>query len=167
MSIHYDTRIKTNSVAPVRVVAPQEFVDEYDFRSYTTTLVLSSMATIAIVAANSWAYAVDPLAVGNSGLRSAELYVFWAAWILLCTGPVGAVLWSQYRSVPVWFVPSIALLWPVALLAIQVTLRVEYGRWFFDYLQTNPIMWVTDAVIPVVLLWVHFRTRALVRSVNA
>ena len=167
MSIHIDTRIKSNHVAPVRAVAPQEFVDEYDFRSYTTTLIVSSMVATAIVASHSWAYVVDPLAAGNSMLRSAELYVFWASWILLCVGPVAALIWSQYRRVWAWLIPAIALLWPLTLLAIHVTLRVEYGTWFLDYLETNPIMWITDAVIPAVLLWVHFRMRALVRGINA
>jgi hypothetical protein len=166
MSIQFDTRPKTITTIPVRTAAPQEFVDEYDFRTYTTTLIVSSMTATAIVAANSWAYVVDPLAAGNSMLRSAELYVFWAAWMLLCVGPVAALIWSQYRRVWAWFIPAVAILWPMTLLAIQVTLRVEYGTWFLDYLETHPIMWITDAAIPVALLWVHFRTRAMVRSIN-
>ena len=78
MSIQFDTRPKTISTIPVRAAAPQEFVDEYDFRTYTTTLIVSSMGATAIVASHSWAYVVNPLAAGNTMIRTAELYVFWA-----------------------------------------------------------------------------------------
>jgi hypothetical protein len=144
-----------------------DFVDPFDFRTYVSTLLVSSLVATAIVASHSWAYVVDPQVAGISALRSVELYVFWAAWILLCAGPTFAVVWSQYRRVWSWFIPTIALLWPVTLLAIHATLAYEFGDWFFDYLQENPVMWITDTVIPVVLLFVHFRTARQCRSLNS
>lgn len=147
--------------------ARRDFVSPFDFRGYITTLLLSSWAATAVVASHSWAYVVDPRAAGVSPLRSAELYVFWAAWILLCVGPMIAVIWSQYRDVWSWFIPTIAIAWPVTLLAIHATLNYEFGNWYFGYLQENPMMYVTDVVIPATLLIVHFRVRRQCATLNS
>jgi hypothetical protein len=144
-----------------------DLVDPFDFRGYVSTLLVCGWVATAIVASHSWAYVVDPQAAGISALRSSELYVFWAAWILLCAGPVVAVIWSQYRSVWSWFIPTIAILWPATLFAIHATLNFEFGNWYLGYLSETPVMWVTDVVIPAVLLFAHFRTQRQCRSLNS
>ena len=175
MSIHVERSVDEQVRADVEVVRrvsssketiQRLFIDPFDFSWYVTTLIVTSMVSIAVVASHSWAYLVNPMADGISTLRSIELYVFWAAWVLLCVGPVGAVIWSQYRNVWRWFIPAIAALWPATLLAIHATLRAEFGNWYFDYLNQHPWMYLTDVVVPLVLLGAQWRAQWLARNLN-
>lgn len=177
MSLHIETssqnsRSATPELDVIRRVSSSKeslrrlFIDPFDFSWYITTLLVTSMVSTAVVASHSWAYLVNPQGAGISTLRSVELYVFWAAWILLCIGPVSAVIWSQYRNVWRWFIPSIATLWPATLLAIHATLKVEFGDWYFGYLNQHPWMYLTDVVVPLVLIGAQWRAQWLAKSLN-
>lgn len=64
------------------------------------------------------------------------------------------VLWaysSGYRNIIRWL-PVVALWWPISLLLSHITVVLQGGEWYVDYLARFPIFLFTDIALPAVLL---------------
>ena len=118
---------------------------------------LGWLASVVVVA--NWAFFfVDPFVTHNN-LRRLELVLFIAGWVLLTLGPVFiAIRMLLVTDEDLRYLRVIALLYPLAVLSIQVTLYVQShvnSRHFYQpysYLQSNYWFVVTDIVVPLALL---------------
>jgi len=120
------------------------------------TFVLGWLASL-IVASHTWAFVINPFA-GQDYLRSTELILFWFGWMALVAGPGVvsiAALMGHFR--PISYLGAIALVHPLSVLLLQVTLRVQQGRWYFSYLTDNIWFLLSDAIIPL-LLWIAHKS---------
>lgn len=95
-------------------------------------------------------------------VRAIELTVSSIGWILLLLGP--AIILIRYgsgSSSSIKFLPYIALVWPISLVASHITLFLQKGTWYTGYLIQYPIFVLTDILLPVFLiyLWDVLRPR--------
>ncbi len=117
-----------------------------------SALILASFVAAGVVFSHLKFYAVNPLTF-NSLLLKVALVAYNIGWILLTVGPlyIGlSLVWGRRR--PLRRLVIVALLWPIAVLVLHAILRVQDGEWFFGYIKVNPILFVTEVVLPVVLL---------------
>ncbi len=105
----------------------------------------------------------NPMAEGDP-VRAIELTVSSIGWILLLLGPAIILMrYSSGRFTLIKFLPLIALVWPVSLIATHVTLYLQKGVWYTGYLIQYPIFVLSDIVLPIFLvyLWDILRPRHL------
>lgn len=127
--------------------------DESVLNSSFIIVAITTLATWVVIASQAWAFFPDPVNSGNT-LRGIELALSTVAWVLLAVGPI-AVL-TAFRAgddFVLKYLPVVALAWPLSVLVIHLTLRLQAGAWYFDYLWNYPAFLVTDVVAPVVYLW--------------
>jgi hypothetical protein len=123
---------------------------------------VTTLATWLVIGLNQWAYYSNPVdpTVDISDLRRFELAISVIAWVFLAFGPA-AIVWafSAGDRVVLRLLPAVALLWPLCVVAIQLTLRLQYGEWFVGYYQDRPWFLITDLFAPIVYLIVARRLR--------
>jgi len=103
----------------------------------------------------------NPMAEGDP-VRAIELTVSSIGWLLLLFGP--AVILMRYESgrfTLIRFLPIVALVWPISLIANHLTLFLQKGIWYTGYLIQYPIFVLSDIVLPLFLiyLWDILRPR--------
>jgi hypothetical protein len=103
----------------------------------------------------------NPMAEGDP-VRALELTVSSVGWVLLALGP--AIILMRYREgrfTLIRFLPIVALVWPVSLIANHLTLFLQKGVWYTGYLIQYPIFLLSDIVLPIFLiyLWDILRPR--------
>jgi len=95
----------------------------------------------------------NPMAEGDP-VRAIELTISSIGWILLLVGP--AVILMRYASGHsnlVRFLPIVAVVWPISLIASHITLFLQKGTWYTGYLIQYPIFVLTDILLPVFLIY--------------
>ncbi len=93
-------------------------------------------------------------------LRQVQLLVSTLGWISLSSVvPLLLLMIAQGHHKLVQLLPYAGLLWPVGVASTQLTLRIQNGVWFTNYLTTYPVFIVTEIVLPlcVVLIWKQLR----------
>ena len=103
----------------------------------------------------------NPMAEGDP-VRAIELTVSSIGWVLLLVGPAAILMrYSSGRFTMIRFLPIVALVWPVSLIANHVTLFLQKGIWYTGYLVQYPIFLLSDIVLPIFLiyLWDILRPR--------
>ena len=108
----------------------------------------------------------NPMAEGDP-TRAMELSVSTVGWLLLLFGP--SFILMRYRSgrfTLIRFLPVVALVWPISLIANHVTLYLQKGIWYTGYLVQYPIFVLSDIVLPIFLiyLWDILRPRHLLQG---
>ena len=117
-----------------------------------------SIAATAVIFMHSPAYIVNPFEASYSFIRKVELLLFLAGWLAVCLGPVAISVASRMgKAVPDWSVLAIGVGWPGVIALVQVTLFLEYGQWYFGYLQSNPLLLISDVIAPAALVVAHLR----------
>lgn len=128
---------------------------------------ITTISTWLVIAFNQWAYFANPTdsTVAISDLRRYELAISVVGWVLLAVAPA-AIVWafSAGDRVVIRLLPAAALLWPLSVFAIQLTLRAEFGEWFVGYYQTRPWFLITDLFAPVVYLIVAQQLRGVAEA---
>jgi hypothetical protein len=123
---------------------------------------LTTLATWLVIGLNQWAFFANPAdtTVVISDLRRFELAISVVGWVLLAVGPA-AIVWafSAGDRVVLRLLPVAALLWPASVIAIQLTLRVQYGEWYVGYYQDRPWFLITDLFAPIFYLMVSRKLR--------
>ena len=124
------------------------FVSE---RVAAIAVTLSTISFWLVVATYPGLFFFNPF-VGTDPILRFEQSVSTVAWPLFGILPLLAA-WvpriGKVSTAPAFILG--ALLWPIIVLVIQVTLTTK-GFGFYSYLATYPIMALTDLVVPVVLL---------------
>ena len=103
----------------------------------------------------------NPMAEGDP-VRAIELTVSSFGWVLLLVGPAAILMrYSSGRFTMIRFLPIVALVWPVSLIANHVTLFLQKEVWYTGYLVQYPIFLLSDIVLPIFLifLWDILRPR--------
>ena len=103
----------------------------------------------------------NPMAEGDP-VRAIELTVSSFGWVLLLVGPAAILMrYSSGRFTMIRFLPIVALVWPVSLIANHVTLFLQKEVWYTGYLIQYPIFLLSDIVLPIFLiyLWDILRPR--------
>jgi hypothetical protein len=103
----------------------------------------------------------NPMAEGDP-VRALELTVSSVGWVLLALGPAVILMrYSEGRFTMIRFLPIVALVWPISLIANHLTLFLQKGVWYTGYLIQYPIFWLSDIVLPIFLvyLWDILRPR--------
>ena len=125
---------------------------------------VTTISTWLVIALNQWAYFANPTDTSTviSDLRRYELAISVVGWVLLAVAPA-AIVWafSAGDRVVIRLLPAAALLWPVSVFAIQLTLRAEFGQWFVGYYQDRPWFLITDLFAPVIYLIVAHQLRSV------
>lgn len=87
--------------------------------------------------------------------RSFTLTLTTLGWVLLATAPV-IILWlySVGQRLAIRWLPLIALWWPISLLISHITVYLQDGQWYFNYLVDYPIFLFTDILLPLIMLGV-------------
>ena len=103
----------------------------------------------------------NPMAEGDP-VRALELTVSSIGWLTLLFGP--AIILMRYSSgsfTLIRFLPVVAALWPISLVANHITLFLQKGVWYTGYLVEYPIFVVSDIILPLFLiyLWDILRPR--------
>ncbi len=128
---------------------------------------LTTLATWVVIGLNQWAYFANPAdtTVAISDLRRFELALSVIGWVLLAVGPA-AIVWafSAGDRVVLRLLPAAALMWPACVIAIQLTLRIQYGEWYVGYYQDRPWFLITDLFAPIVYLIVARQLRQVAVS---
>ena len=104
---------------------------------------------------------VDPF-LSHNRLRQVELVLFIAGWMLMCLGPIAiAIRMLLVTDEELRFLPIVALLYPVSVLIIQLTLwqQSNHHQKPYSYLADNPWFIITDLIVPVGLLLVDYVVR--------
>jgi len=108
----------------------------------------------------------NPMAEGDP-TRALELSVSSVGWLLLLIGPAVILMrYSTGRFTLIRFLPFVALVWPISLIANHVTLFLQKGVWYTGYLIQYPIFVLSDIVLPIFLifLWDILRPRNPIRG---
>lgn len=127
--------------------------DESVLNSSFTIVALTTLATWIVIATQAWAFFPDPVNSGGT-LRGIELALSTVAWVLLAVGPIAVLIaFRAGDDFVLRYLPIVALAWPVSVLVIHLTLRVQNGAWYFDYLWNYPAFLVTDVLAPIVYFW--------------
>lgn len=125
---------------------------------------ITTISTWLVIGLNQWAYFANPTdaSIVMSDLRRYELAISVVGWVLLAVAPA-AIVWafSAGDRVVVRLLPVAALLWPVSVFAIQLTLRAEFGEWYVGYYQDRPWFLITDLFAPVIYLIVAHQLRSV------
>ena len=103
----------------------------------------------------------NPMVEGDP-VRAIELTVSSIGWILLLLGPaIVLIRYGSGNSSLIKFLPYIALIWPVSLIASHITLFLQKGTWYTGYLIQYPVFVLTDILLPIFLiyLWDVLRPR--------
>jgi hypothetical protein len=103
----------------------------------------------------------NPMAEGDP-VRALELTVSSVGWVLLALGPAIILMrYSEGRFKMIRFLPIVALVWPISLIANHLTLFLQKGVWYTGYLIQYPIFLLSDIVLPIFLiyLWDILRPR--------
>ncbi len=111
--------------------------------------------------------------LGNQNMvRRYELVISTVGWISISTlAPILLLLYSSSYNKIGRLLPFCALLWPVSLIASQITRYVQSGSFYFGYLRSFPIFIFTDILLPIILMtvWLAIRhqRRSLARGVTS
>lgn len=94
----------------------------------------------------------NPWGSGDA-MRSITLTLSSIGWILISLGPL-VLLWlyAAGRRDAIRWLPVVALWWPISLLISHITVFLETGHGYVDYLATYPIFLFTDIALPVLLM---------------
>lgn len=96
----------------------------------------------------------------TDGLRLVILVLSTIAWITLALGPAIIFIFVALgRQRAINALPYVALFWPLMLVINHLQLLIGYGNAYLEYLVNFPIFWVTDVLLPLLLiiLWFEFR----------
>ncbi len=114
---------------------------------FTTVLAL-------VIWANPWAFFTDVSAV-TSGIRAFELAISVIGWVALLVAPALIMrAWAMDDRYMLNYLPFVALLWPVSVVVIQLTLRLQFDKWYVGYYVDRPVFLLTDIVIPAAYFWI-------------
>jgi len=124
----------------------------------SATLVGSAILTFMLF---KYSYGFFPtISDTASSARNLELGLSVIAWVMLLVGaPAVAWAFDAGDRFVVKFMPVIALLWPVSILLIHISLRAEYGAWYFDYWKTTPIFLLSDIAIPALYFYIGLQMK--------
>ena len=109
----------------------------------------------------------NPFAYDNPA-RAALLTGLIIGWVLLANAPAvifGFFAMGHMRIVSL--LPVVALLWPALLIVNHVSLAIVEGKWYTGYLLDYPIFFVTDLLLPAILLAIWYELRPVNHPVRA
>ena len=112
-----------------------------------------------VVATYPTFFLFNPFEYANAA-RATLLTVLVFAWLLLANAPI--VIFSLFalgNQRVLSLLPITAALWPLSLSVNHVSLAIVEGKWYTGYLADYPIFFVTDLLMPVVLIaiWLELR----------
>lgn len=133
--------------------APERTTDHLAFAWTVRLLGISSGVVFWLVVATFPDFFIfNPWGSGDV-VRGITLTLSSIGWILISVGPA-LLLWlyaGGRRDVISWL-PVAALWWPISLLVSHITVLLQSGQWYAEYLLTFPIFIFTDIVLPLILM---------------
>mgnify|MGYP000063472637 CR=1 FL=1 len=128
------------------------------FGLFTSALVLVVVATYPAF------FFFNPLESGEV-VRSVALLLSTIGWIQILIGP--ALIFGLYSIGYAKFLralPYVAIFWPASLVLNHISLFIQEGKWYTGYLLDYPIFWVTDVLLPIMLIAVWAEMRPVIKQ---
>ena len=114
-----------------------------------------------VVASHSRFFFVDPFLSGDT-LRSVELVLFIAGWVLMCLGSIAiAIRMLLVGDAELRYLRIVALWYPASVLLIQLTLWQQSNHLAkpYSFIGSNKWFIVTDIVVPLGLFLLDLTVR--------
>ena len=141
-----------SEVEPVKAVsAIASKLPVASYEQVVASLFVLGWSASVVVAGHTRFFFVDPFR-SNETLRSIELVLFIAGWVLMCLGPIAiAVRMLLVGDAELRYLRIVALLYPVSVLLIQVTLwqQSQHFQKPYSYIGSNKWFIVTDIAVPL------------------
>ena len=128
------------------------------FGLFTSALVLVVVATYPAF------FFFNPFESGEVD-RSVALLLSTIGWIQILIGP--ALIFGLYSIGYAKFLralPYVAIFWPASLVLNHISLFIQEGKWYTGYLLDYPIFWVTDVLLPIMLIAVWAEMRPVIKQ---
>lgn len=99
-------------------------------------------------------YFFNPL-LQEDALRRFELVLSTIGWISISTlAPITLFIFASGGRRARHFLPVLALIYPISLAISQISSYVQTGSAYLSYLRNFPIFFLTDLILPILILFI-------------